>query len=57
MSNVVALPVKPRKAAVPTGNSWFCTRCDSDTFRVFATGNIHCSNCGAQMRNLFAEKR
>ena len=57
MSNVVALPVRKHKAPAPIGNQWFCTRCDSETFRVFSTGNIHCANCGARMRNLFAEKR
>lgn len=47
---------KPVKAPVFTGNGYFCTQCDSDVFRIFDSGRVHCSKCGAQMNNLFISK-
>jgi ribosomal protein L37AE/L43A len=35
------------------GAQYFCTRCDSDEFRLSALGMVHCAHCGALMRNLF----
>ena len=43
-------PVAPDNAA---GAQYFCTRCDSDEFRLSALGMVHCAHCGALMRNLF----
>ena len=34
------------------GPQYFCTRCDADDFRLFASGKAHCAHCGAMMRNL-----
>ncbi|MGQ0655582.1 MAG: hypothetical protein ACT4P4_25535 [Betaproteobacteria bacterium] len=34
------------------GPQYFCTRCDADQFRLFASGKAHCAHCGAMMRNL-----
>ena len=34
------------------GAQYFCTRCDSDEFRLSAAGMVHCAHCGAVMRNL-----
>jgi ribosomal protein L37AE/L43A len=46
---------QPRPAAVPSdhGAQYFCTRCDSDEFRLSAAGMVHCAHCSALMRNLF----
>jgi len=39
-------------ASDPTGAQYFCTRCDSDEFRLSALGMVHCAHCSALMRNL-----
>lgn len=41
--------------AVPapdSGSQYFCTRCDSEEFRLSAAGLVHCAHCGSLMRNL-----
>lgn len=43
---------RPAKAVDPAGAQYFCTRCDSDEFRLSALGMVHCAHCGALMRNL-----
>jgi ribosomal protein L37AE/L43A len=40
-----------RSASAPEAQ-YFCTRCDSDEFRLTAAGMVHCAHCGALMRNL-----
>ena len=60
MENIVRLADyrkrrKPaRRPAAPdsAGAQYFCTRCDSDEFRLSALGMVHCAHCGALMRNL-----
>jgi ribosomal protein L37AE/L43A len=43
----------PRRVAPPAdATQYFCTRCDSDEFRLSAAGMVHCAHCGAYMRNL-----
>ena len=43
----------PRAAPAPDlGAQYFCTRCDSDEFRLSALGMVHCAHCSALMRNL-----
>lgn len=44
----------PKRASAPAEGSaqYFCTRCDTDTFRLSAAGMVHCTHCGALMRNL-----
>jgi len=44
----------PKRAAVPAeiGAQYFCTRCDSDEFKLSAAGMVHCAHCSALMRNL-----
>lgn len=58
MGTVLAFERKPKeepaKAGVTPGPHYFCTKCDSDRFRVFASGDIRCGSCGARMRNLLA---
>lgn len=31
---------------------YFCMRCDSDQFRLYAGGEVHCAKCGSLMQNL-----
>jgi hypothetical protein len=50
-------PAAPAATPTPatgnaTGPQYFCTRCDADEFRLFASGKAHCAHCGAMMRNL-----
>ena len=60
MENIVQLaeyrkrrkPAKPAVAPADIGAQYFCTRCDADQFRLFASGKAHCAHCGAMMRNL-----
>lgn len=40
------------EAGIKPGPHYFCTRCETDRFRLYASGTIHCANCGAQMRNI-----
>lgn len=49
---------KPRKPAAGAPGRfegvphYYCQRCDTDHFKLFATGEIHCAHCGALMRNI-----
>jgi ribosomal protein L37AE/L43A len=62
MENIVRLAEyrsRRRKAAArraapapEAGAQYFCTRCDSDEFRLSAAGMVHCAHCGALMRNI-----
>lgn len=41
--------------AAPANNwspQYYCLRCDADEFKLYATGTVHCGQCGALMRNL-----
>jgi len=40
------------QAAPELGAQYFCTRCDSDEFKLSAAGTVHCAHCAALMRNL-----
>ena len=57
MENIVSLADyrkrrEVRRAAPGAGARYFCTRCDSDVFKLSALGMVHCCSCGALMRNL-----
>jgi ribosomal protein L37AE/L43A len=58
MENIVRLAEyrkrrKGQRIPVPDlGAQYFCTRCDSDEFRLSALGMVHCAHCSALMRNL-----
>jgi len=60
MENVVRLAdyLKRRKVArrpVATqdgGPQYYCLRCDSDDFKLYASGSVHCAHCASLMRNL-----
>jgi len=34
------------------GAQYFCLRCESEDFRLYASGTIHCAKCGALIRNI-----
>jgi hypothetical protein len=48
---------KPRKPArqqnAPDSPRFFCLHCDGDTFKLYETGDVHCSCCGARIRNIY----
>lgn len=58
MENIVRLDDyrKPRKRArspaVPDAPRFFCLSCDTDQFKLYASGSVHCANCGALIRNV-----
>jgi hypothetical protein len=59
MENIVRLDDyrKPRKsprsrAKAPDAPRFFCMSCDSDQFKLYASGKAHCANCGALIRNI-----
>jgi hypothetical protein len=57
MENIVRLAEyrqrrKQARKPADLGAQYFCTRCDSDEFRLSAAGMVHCAHCGAVMRNL-----
>jgi len=31
---------------------YFCLRCDTDHFKLYPAGTVHCAHCGALMRNI-----
>ena len=39
----------PAPEAVP---HYFCQRCDTDQFKLYASGAVHCASCGALIRNI-----
>ena len=41
-----------RQAPHDSGAQYYCLRCDGDEFRLYASGVVHCAQCGALMRNL-----
>jgi hypothetical protein len=41
-----------KKQRCPDEDRYFCLRCETDAFKLYETGAIHCLNCGALMRNI-----
>jgi len=60
MEKVVQLEVyrrrrEARQARVPARDAvphYYCQRCDTDQFKLYATGAVHCNSCGALIRNI-----
>ena len=44
----------PTQARPPDAPRFFCMSCDTDEFKIYATGTIHCASCGALIRNIEA---
>lgn len=53
-------PAAARRSAAPTATRgaaegaphYFCLRCDTDRFKLYPGGTVHCAHCGALMRNI-----
>jgi len=46
---------KPNRPVRVAGEpSYCCTRCDSDLFRILASGLVRCGKCMSDIRNLRA---
>ena len=43
---------QPRGSGSSDAEHYFCMRCDSDQFRLYASGEVHCAKCGSLMQNL-----
>ena len=43
-------PARPAKA--PESPRFFCLSCDTDQFKLYASGSVHCASCGALIRNI-----
>ena len=46
---------KRARASVPAPETvphYFCQRCDTDQFKLYASGAVHCASCGALIRNI-----
>jgi hypothetical protein len=57
MENIVRLddyrkPRKPSGAKAPDAPRFFCLSCDTDQFKLYASGSVHCASCGALIRNI-----
>jgi len=49
-----ALPAESSRHPIEdTKPVYYCKRCDGDAFKIYASGEIHCVNCGKRMRNIF----
>ena len=43
---------------VPNGAPhYFCLRCDTDQFKLYPGGSVHCGHCGALMRNIIVSDK
>lgn len=58
MQNIVRLDEYRRRKGVrngppvPDAPRWFCLACDTDRFKLYASGTVHCASCGALIRNV-----
>jgi hypothetical protein len=58
MENIVRLDEyrksrRPARAArAPESPRFFCLSCDTDQFKLYASGSVHCASCGALIRNI-----
>lgn len=46
-----ARQLHPRELSGGTPH-YFCLRCDTDQFKLYPGGTVHCAHCGALMRNI-----
>jgi hypothetical protein len=59
MHNIVRLDEyrKQRKGGssvsqAPDAPRYFCLSCDTDHFKLYAAGSVHCATCGSLIRNV-----
>jgi DNA-directed RNA polymerase subunit RPC12/RpoP len=45
-------PVLRPRADPRSGLEYYCERCESEEFRLYTAGTVHCARCGARMANL-----
>jgi hypothetical protein len=45
-------PSKPADTPLPDQPQYFCTRCDSADFKLYASGEVRCAHCQALIRNV-----
>jgi hypothetical protein len=43
---------KPAGTPLPDQPQYFCTRCDSADFKLYASGEVRCAHCQALIRNV-----
>ncbi len=36
----------------PDAPRYFCLTCDTDHFKLYASGSVHCAACGSLIRNV-----
>lgn len=49
---------RPASAPAQDQPQYFCTRCDSADFKLYASGEVRCAHCHALIRNVaIAETR
>lgn len=47
----------PQTGAPGGAPHYFCQRCDTDQFKLYPGGSVHCAHCGALMRNITISDR
>ena len=50
--SLVQEKIKRGKLKPSQMDGYYCLKCDSSTFKLYAHGSIHCATCGARMSNL-----
>jgi DNA-directed RNA polymerase subunit RPC12/RpoP len=46
-----------RTSAQGAAGQYYCLRCDGDEFKLYASGVVHCAQCGSLMRNLLIDSK
>jgi hypothetical protein len=52
VSNVLEFKKKPEKKATVKQYTFYCLKCQSDTFRLLMMGEVKCAGCDSVMNNL-----
>jgi len=47
----------PRAAPSDAEPHYYCLRCETDAFKLSEGGAVHCTQCGARMRNLLVSEK
>ena len=42
----------PARTPAPEAPRYFCLSCDTDHFKLYAAGTVHCAACGSLIRNV-----
>lgn len=49
-------PTTPKKVVLPEDPRWFCTVCAGDIFKLYSSGDVHCTGCGVRISNVRVSK-